>query len=225
MEQLSLQFNYNVNFDVENYIVTDSNREAFNWVTQWPLWENHMSCVFGEKGSGKTYLTKIWQNFSKAVLITQELLSEQSYFESESDCYILEDLEGFTECPKDLFGFLNHVIHTKTFLLATSEVHPMKIDFKLPDLQSRLNSIFAISIKKPNEEMIRHILVKYFSDRHIVVERNVITYLTHHVDRSYSGVANIVYHLDKYALINHRKISISLVKEVCSFINKASSNF
>lgn len=215
MEQLPLQFSSYVNFDIENYIITDSNQEAFNWINKWPKWYVNSSCIFGEKGSGKTYLAKIWQKKSNAMLVTSQLLRARSYFEVTATSYVLEDLEAFIEQKEDLFCFLNHLLHAKKFLLITSEVAPMKVNFGLPDLQSRLNSIFCITIKKPNEDMVGQILVKYFSDRQIIVDGNVISYLMHNIDRSYAAIAKVVDTLDKYALMNHRKISIPLVKEVC----------
>ncbi len=215
MEQLPLQFTSYVNFDVENYIVTASNQEAFNWVNKWPDWDSNSTCIFGEKGSGKTYLTKIWQKKSKAVLITPQMMIEQSYFEGTATAYILEDLEDLVEQKQELFCFLNYILQSKKFLLITSESKPMEIDFGLQDIQSRLNSIFTIAIKKPNEDMVGQILVKYFSDRQIIVDGGVINYLMHHMDRSYTTIANVVNSLDKYALMHHRKISIPLVKEVC----------
>lgn len=219
MKQLPLQFSSSANFDIENYIVTDSNQEAFNWVNKWPNWEqavySNVSCIFGEKGSGKTYLAKIWQNHSNAEPVTLELLERQSYFESGSTSYLLENLETFIEQRRALFSFLNHIIQSKKFLLITSEIPPMQIDFGLPDLQSRLNSVFSIPIKKPSEQLVAQILVKYFSDRQIIVESNVINYLMHRIDRSYAAIAKVVNSLDQHALTHHRKISIAMIKEVC----------
>lgn len=218
MTQYSLQFKPQIDFAEESYLPTDSNREALDWVNKWPNWGegiyNNIVYIFGEKASGKTHLAKIWQNKSDAVFVTHRLLQEQLYFDEKVTAYILEDLEALVEQEKLLFNFLNYIINSKKFLLITSNSSPSKIDFHLPDLKSRINSFLTIEIKRPDENMIGQILLKYFTDRQISISSNVINYLIHRIDRSYKNISDVAEKLDKVSLLQHKKISISMVKSV-----------
>lgn len=218
MTQYSLQFKPQIDFAEESYIPTDSNKDALDWINKWPNWGkgiyNNIAYLFGEKSSGKTHLAKIWQAKSGAVFVTNRLLQGQLYFDDETNGYILEDMENFAEQEKLLFNFLNYIINSKKFLLITSNSAPSKIEFHLPDLKSRINSFLAIKIKKPDENMIGQILLKYFADRQISVSSNVINYLIHRIDRSYKNISDVAEKLDKVSLLQHRKISIAMIKSV-----------
>lgn len=214
--QYILKFKHDVDFDEESYIVADSNRDAFAWVERWPNWGDgiysNVACIFGEGASGKTYLTRIWQSKSSAVILKKSDILSNSY--QTHFAYILEDIEEFSSNQRELFYFLDHVINTKKFLLITSSSALYRKLFSLSDLQSRLNSFFAIEIKKPDEEMIRKIFVKYFSDRQIIVSNRAIGYLVKRIERSYEKIASIVNILDNISLLEQRKISIGLIKSM-----------
>lgn len=220
MEQLSLHFSHPTSFNTADFILTESNKTAFDWINSWPNWENgiysRISCILGEKASGKTYLAHIWQTISKAEFVDQSMLQDRTYFTSQTNSYVLEDIEIYADSKQLLFDFINYIITSNKFLLITTSNKLIKIDFKLPDLQSRLNSIFTVEVYTPNEETIAQVLVKQFSDRQIVVDGTVISYLINRIDRSYTAISAIVDKLDKFSLAHKRKISIPLVKEVCN---------
>jgi chromosomal replication initiation ATPase DnaA len=172
--------------------------------------------IIGEKGSGKTYLSHLWQQRSQATRVNQAMLQDRSYFDLPTNSFVLDDIDASIEANRLLFEFINHVISTKKYLLVTSSKPLNTIDFKLADLQSRLNSIFTVKMHTPNEEGMAQVLVKLFSDRQIVVDGAVVSYLINRLDRSYAAIIKAVDELDKYSLAHKRKISVPLVKEMCS---------
>ncbi|MCH9753810.1 MAG: hypothetical protein K0T99_02785 [Alphaproteobacteria bacterium] len=218
MEQYLLDFKNSITFNDEDYIVTNSNRNAVAWVDKWPRWGegiySNIVCVFGEESSGKTHLSQIWAKKSGAVLVSKKDISDAQYMDDSRTAYILEDLESFLSHEVQLFYFVNHIINSKKFLFITSNASISKIPFCLEDLKSRLESVLAIEIKKPDESMIGQILVKYFSDRQIAVTPSVIKYLVVRVDFSYKEILRVVDKLDKASLVAKTNISIPFIKSI-----------
>ena len=218
MKQYLLNFKNTGSFHDEDYIVTKSNIEAIEWIKQWPNWGSGIyqtiTCILGEKGSGKTHLAQIWSRKSYATVLTPRDLSAKTYRELSYNSYILENLSQFLSNEVELFHLLEYVISTKKNLLITTDQQIKQLHITLPDLQSRLNSIFVVEIKKPDEAMIEQILVKYFSDRQISISSIVIKYLVARVNFSYREIAETVEKLDKASLAAQKNISIPFIKSI-----------
>lgn len=218
MTQYLLNFGRIESFDDEDYIVTSSNATALEWVEKWPNWGDgiysNISCIYGEKLSGKSHLARMWSRKSNAINVTTKYLEDKSYIDSSCNSYVLEDLQNLIGHEVDLFNFFEHLIHSKKNLVITADIAISKIPFNLPDLRSRLNSIFSIEIKRPDEEMIEQILLKYFSDKQIAVSASVIKYLVARVNFSYKDILESVEKLDKASLEAQKNISIPFIKSI-----------
>lgn len=238
MEQYPLKFSNITNFDESNYIIDESNQKAYEWLAKCPNWGgglySNITYILGEYASGKTHLATIWQNKNKATKINLEQIQTKKYFDqsessrAETDttttqAFLIDDIDKLIlssassnskDIEEQLFHFLNHIINSNNLLLITSSITASKLQIKLPDLKSRINSLFAIEITKPSESMISQILLKSFSDKHITVSSQALKYLVSHIDRSYSKALESVEKLDQYSLLHQRKISIQTIKEV-----------
>lgn len=221
MTQYLLNFGRIESFDDEDYIVTSSNAHALDWIEKWPHWGDgvysNISCIYGEKLSGKSHLARIWSRKSNAMNVTKKSLADKSYVNSSNSSYILEDIQNFIGQEVDLFNFFEHLIHSRKNLLLTADIAISKIPFSLPDLRSRFNSVFSIEIKRPDEEMIEQILLKYFSDKQITVSASVIKYLVARVNFSYKDILESVEKLDQASLEAQKNISIPFIKSILNF--------
>ena len=128
--------------------------------------------------------------------------------------FIIDNIEQFFEYEQSLFNLFNHVLETKNFLLITARKPPSKLDIHLPDLRSRLASIFVVEIARPDDQMIKSIITKYFSDIQITLNASIINFLVTRINRSYADISAILKTLDKISLSEKRKISIPFIKEV-----------
>ena len=86
--------------------------------------------------------------------------------------------------------------------------------FKLPDLRSRINTCLSVGIKLPNDDLIRVIIAKNFSDKQIKVEKKYIEYIIKRIERSYEKISKFILVLDKYSLKKGNPVSLKLIKEV-----------
>jgi len=221
LTQYLLNFGRIESFDDEDYIVTSSNAHALDWIERWPHWGDgvysNITCIYGEKLSGKSHLARIWSRKSNAINLTKESLADKTYVDSSCSSYVIEDVQTLVGHEVDLFNFFEHIIHSKKNLMLTADIVISRIPFNLPDLRSRLNSVFSIEIKRPDEEMIEQILLKYFSDKQISVSSAVIKYLVARVNFSYKDILESVEKLDKASLEAQKNISIPFIKSILNF--------
>ncbi len=130
-----------------------------------------------------------------------------------SNLFILDDAH-LIEKGEKFFHFHNHLNLTKGALLLLTRTPPAHWESDLADLRSRLNTIPALKIHDPDEELLCRLIQKHFSDLQLKVEESVITFLLKHMERSFESAHLWVNTLNTYALTYNRSITIPLVREL-----------
>jgi chromosomal replication initiation ATPase DnaA len=113
----------------------------------------------------------------------------------------------------DFFHTLNLCREKKIPLLITMECSPQALNMELPDLLSRLKGIVAIEISSPQEETLRLLLIKQCMDQHLPLFEDMIPYIIHRIERSYSAIKRFVYHLRHLCLRQQKDPTLPLIKE------------
>jgi len=213
-DQLLLKFPSHKHYSKEDFYVSNSNNEAFKLVESWPKWIKKTVNIFGPEGSGKTHLISILKSKTSVLDIESEKLNEKIFYEFKlKEVLVIENLNQ--NIPENLlFSIYNVALQDNKYLLITSDKPISKINFKLVDLKSRVNSTMMIGIKLPSDELISVILSKNFSDRQIQVEKKQIDYVIKRIDRSYEKISKFISILDRYSLKRGSPISLKLIKEV-----------
>jgi chromosomal replication initiation ATPase DnaA len=219
--QYPFNFQDKPNFSSEDFIISNANELALTYIENWPNWGDHKFSKFlivtGPSGSGKTHLAHIWQTKTNAKFLTinqiENLISSDA---NQIKNFIIEDIEKNlnTEAEQKLFHLINYAIDKNYYLLFTTNLSVNKIDFKLIDLKSRLNAMPTVSIAEPDEELLKTILIKSFSDKQIRINTDVINYILNRVERSFKEIQQLVELLDKKSLAEKRNITIPLIKEI-----------
>ena len=63
-------FNFqNSNDFREEYVLLDSNKHSFFYISKWPNWQESICLIYGGKKTGKTHLCNFWQHKAKAVAL------------------------------------------------------------------------------------------------------------------------------------------------------------
>jgi len=217
-DQLIFKFPSNKIYLKEDFYVSPSNQEAYDFVNSWPKWIKRILNIFGPKGSGKTHLSSLLKNKTTFLEIKSEQLNDKVFFEFKTkEALIIDNLkENIPE--KLLFSLWNTAIQDNKYFLITSYKPINTYNFKLPDLKSRINSCISIGIKLPSDDLISVILAKNFSDRQIKVENKHINYIIKRIDRSYEKISQFISILDKYSLKKGSPFSLKLIKEVLKMI-------
>ena len=217
-DQLLLKFPSRKGYSKEDFYVSSSNNEAFKLIESWPKWIKKAVNIFGPAGSGKTHLTSILKNKTSLITIESDKLDDEIFFKFKlKEVLIIENLnENISE--NLLFSLYNVSLQDNKYLLITSKKPINKLNFKLVDLRSRLNSTTIIGIDLPSDELISVILSKNFSDRQIEVEKKHIDYIIKRIDRSYEKISQFISTIDKYSLKKSSPFSLKLIKEVLNMI-------
>ena len=217
-DQLILKFPSDKNYSKEDFFVTSSNKEAYDFINSWPKWVKRIVNIFGPPGSGKTHITSILKSKTSVLETESNLLNDNIFFKFKTkEALIIKNLnENISE--KLLFSLWNTVIQDNKYLLITS-INPISTyKLKLLDLKSRIRSCMSIRIKLPSDELISVILAKNFSDKQITVEKKHIDYIIKRIDRSYEKISQFISILDTYSLKKASPLNLKLIKEVLKMI-------
>jgi len=216
--QLILKFPNQKAYKKEDFYVSPSNQEAYDFINSWPKWIKRIVNIYGPSGSGKSHLTSILKNKTSFLEIDSRNLNEEIYLKFKTkEALIIENLdEKISE--KVLFSIWNIALQDNKYLIINS-INPItSYKFKLNDLVSRVNSCLSIGITLPSDDLISVILAKNFSDNQIKVEKKHIDYIIKRIDRSYEKISQFISTLDKYSLEKGSPFSLKLIKEVIKMI-------
>ena len=217
-DQLILKFPLNNAYYKEDYYVSPSNQEAYDFISSWPKWIKRIVNIFGPSGSGKTHLTSILKDKTSVLILESQQLDETIFFKFKTkEALIIENLnEKVSE--NLLFSLWNAALQDNKYLLITSKKPINRYKFKLPDLKSRVSSSVFIGIKLPSDDLMGVIIAKNFSDRQIKVKKKHIEYIIKRIDRSYEKISQFILTLDKYSLKKGSPFSLKLIKEVLEMV-------
>ncbi len=210
MKQTPLVFENAVDYSRESFHISPANAEAFAWIEKWPQWPSHCLVVHGPAGCGKTHLAHIWQQKTQALFLRD--LDQANVPASPHACYILESaiLGGGNE--RALLHLFNYLQEKNGFLLMTAREAPQRMEYRLPDLASRMKAALAIRIDQPDDALLETLMIKYFVDRQLRVGPDVRAFLLARMERSFAALHKIVEEIDKRALVEQRKVTVPFVR-------------
>jgi len=217
-DQLILKFPEHRAYKREDFYVSPSNQEAYDFINNWPKWIKRIVNIFGPSGSGKSHLSSILKTKTKCLEILANELNENIIFEFKTKEVLI--IENFNEkIPEELlFSLWNIALQDNKYFLINSIKPISSYKFKLPDLTSRIKSSLNIGIKLPSDDLISAIIAKNFSDKQIMVEEKHIDYIIKRIDRSYEKISQFILTLDRYSLKKKSPFGLKLIKEVLKMI-------
>jgi len=217
-DQLLLKFPSQQAYKKEDFYVSPSNQEAYDFINSWPKWIKQIINIFGPSGSGKSHLASILQSKTSCLKIECNEIKDNTFFLFKTkEALIIENLdEKISE--KLLFSLWNIALQDNKYLLITSKQPINLYKFKLKDLVSRISGCMVIGINLPTDDLISVILAKNFSDKQINVEKKHIDYILKRIDRSYEKISQFILTLDKYSLKKGSPFGLKLIKEVLKMI-------
>ena len=217
-DQLILKFPEHRAYKKEDFYVSPSNEEAFDFISSWPKWIKRIVNIFGPSGSGKSHLASILKSKTKCLEILPKDLNENIISEFKTKEVLI--IENFNEKISEelLFSLWNTALQDNKYFLINSIKPINSYKFKLPDLVSRIKSSLSIGIKLPSDDLISAIIVKNFSDKQIIVDEKHIDYIIKRIDRSYEKISQFILTLDRYSLKKGSPFGLKMIKEVLKMI-------
>ena len=214
LNQLIIKFDYEQNFKDDDFYVSNSNKHIFSLLYQWPKWEKNFLNISGEKFSGKSHLINIFlKKFKGVKLNAKSLKNEDLKMIKTHEIIILEDLDKNID-ERLIYSLFNIIDLDNKYIIVTSLLPIVDIDFSLTDLKSRTKNFLLQNINKPDDELIFALILKSFSDRQITIDKKLIDFIVKRIDRSYSNIFDFIYKVDELSLKNKRPIDFKIIKEI-----------
>ena len=218
MKQLLLPLNAISSYKRSAWIQGDCNSEAMKWIDSWPNWGNvKFVCVFGDMGSGKTHISHIFQDKTMALYWNARSLDLQSPYEmvGESPVIVIDNADYLSRNHSEwLFHLYNFVRENRIFLMMTGQAPPNHWETNLPDLRSRLATVVSVELGRPDDSLLAAVFRKQLKERGMSVSLEASEYLLKRIDRSFGAVNTWINRLDRYAAVNHRTVTIPLIREL-----------
>lgn len=212
--QLVLNLPHREALGAEDFFVSQSNARAVDLIDAWPNWPHSAAVVVGPHGSGKSHLAHVWQLRSGAQMLKASDVVETNISPPEErQAVVVEDIDLGVGDERALFHILNLAREAQFSVLVTSRHAPGELQIKLPDLRSRLRALPVVSIAMPDQALLKAVLIKLFEDRQLVVEPNVVNYLSTRMERSLEVANYLVQTIDKLALAKKRPITRALAAQ------------
>lgn len=194
-----------------DFLVSDSNRAAFELVDRWPEWPARALALHGPPGSGKTHLAHLWCERSGAALVAGDAVALNAP-ETLPGAVAVDNAEHASE--RALFHLYNLCLERGGSLLLILPAPPAALDIGLADLASRLRSLPVVGIAPPDDALLTALLLKHFGDRGIAVPPQVIAFLTVRMERSFVAAAALAARLDRLSLESGRPITVRMAREM-----------
>ena len=135
----------------------------------------------------------------------------------EYDLLIIDDIDKLLSnylCEEKIFSIINDFILEKKNILVTSTIKLNQIDFKIPDLASRLTWDLIFDISELNDQDKIKVLKKYAKERGLLLSSSVCDYIMTHYKRDLYFLCNSIKFLDEKSLSLKRNITIPFIKNI-----------
>jgi len=192
------------------FIVSDRNRDAVAAVDSWPDWPGNRLALFGPEGAGKTHLARSWAARTGAFVIGDAL---SDLPQAPVGPLLVEDVDRVIVAEELLFHLINRADAGGSLLL-TARTAPRLWPTRLPDLRSRLNALFAIELAPPDDRVLEGLLLRFFRDRHIRPDDDLLPYLIRRMERSAAAAEDLVARLDDTSAVTGRPITRALARSI-----------
>ena len=225
MHQLPLDIPFPKLQGRDDFIVSDCNKLAVEWINRWPDWPKPGHCLnlVGPAGAGKSHLAAIWQGMCGAHLCDDPAALDTIMANDAVPLVVLDKIDrAFDWLEENLFHLFTRCDNQSGGLLILSEKPISQMHWDLADLRSRMRGTAMVSIALPDDALAYVLLEKYFIDRQMVAPKAMLTYLVSRMDRSFRAIQTIAVALDRRSISEKRPLSVALARLVLGEMPKNS---
>ena len=192
MKQTTFEYNILPKYNLENFYVSDANKDAYNFIINENNF-NDYSILYGPIKSGKTHLGLIWAEMNNAVIYNNDNYND--IIQCEKNIFVDNFLNNLNE--ENLFHLINHCFNYDLKILLSTDKLISNYIFELNDLSSRLKSFYFIGIKIPDDELIVNLINKLLYDKQIIIHNSeIFSYVLKRINRTYQDIYLLVDKID-----------------------------
>jgi chromosomal replication initiation ATPase DnaA len=213
--QLTLDLPRRTTFNRSDFLVSDCNIAAVDWIDRWPVWPSAALVVHGPPGCGKTHISHLWRERASAVILAGKELTEAALPGLFGRGLLRIVVDNADQAPeRALLHLYNSCLERGGSLLITMRSAPGSWKLELDDLRSRLRSAIVVGIEPPDDALLGAVVFKHFADRQLRVSPDVIDYVTRRLERSFAAAEAFAARLDSAALSGGKRVTIPLARRV-----------
>ena len=215
-DQIPINFSFITNKHFYNYI-SGNNKSIIDALSSFSS-SNKTNIIFlrGNKSSGKSHLCRAIINTSKKKILYLASDDIKTVNVFEYDLLIIDGIDKLLSnypCEEKIFSIINDFILEKKNILVTSTTKLNQIDFRIPDLASRLTWDLIFDIRELNDKDKIKVLKKYAKERGLL-SSSVCDYIMTHYKRDLYFLCNSIKFLDEKSLSLKRNITIPFIKNI-----------
>ncbi len=219
MQQLPLILEHRRLLGREDFLVSNCNKEAVEWIDLYPEWNENNVIVMGDKASGKTHIAWLFGEKSGAKIYDISEIEDEMFSDivPVDGALVIENIDlgiGNYNLEEILFHIINYARECNTKLFFTTTLNLKLKDFKIEDLKTRLLAFVVANIYSPDDEFLKSLLVKQFMERDIIIAPEVIDFTVKNIPRDTMSVKYLVEKSDLLSFEEKRKITIPFIKKI-----------
>ena len=219
--QLPLPLTTQDHYFWETFVLSKSNEEAFSYLRSWPQWDPFCTLLLGPPGSGKTHLSNAWAKETGALEIFHLGSLEKNLESLEKDniqSLLIDPLPfPITSSQEEiLFHIYNAIKRKQGRLLITLNIPLLQYNIQLQDLLSRFKAAYLISLKDPDDFLVKGLIMKNFSQHQLRLPPKTLDYLSVRIKRQYAEIHKITKTLIQESFAQKSPVTIPFVKGVLS---------
>ena len=175
-------------------------------------WPEHRLALWGASGCGKTHLLQVWARDHDALLLPGTALRglaanlEQI---RQAGGFAIDDADMAADEPA-LLHLLNAAREFASPVLLAGREAPSRWPVALPDLASRLRATAAVGLRRPEEALLRILLLRLLAERQLSVAQPVIEWLLRRLPREADAMREAARLLDQAALASGGAVTRTL---------------
>jgi chromosomal replication initiation ATPase DnaA len=194
--QLALALHHAESYAREDFLSGPGNEAALRFVDSWPDWTANAVALVGPEGSGKTHLAMIWAEAAGARVLSAQAIGEVSLPAALATGALVVDDAAAAADERALFHLINLAREEKA------------------SLASRLRALPVMTLKPPDDAMLRAVIVKLAADRQLQLDESVVSYVSTRIERSFAAARRAVIALDNEALSQRRPATRALAAKI-----------
>jgi chromosomal replication initiation ATPase DnaA len=211
--QLALALDHAESYAREDFLSGPGSEAALALIEGWPDWPANAIALVGPPGSGKSHLAAIWAAAAGARVISGRALAQSGLLPAlATGALVVEEAAAADE--RALFHLINLAREEEAFLLFTARTAPSVWPVGIADLASRLRALPLVTLRAPDDALLRGLIIKLAADRQLDLKEDVVRYLSTHIERSFAAARAAVIALDNEALRRGRRPTRALAAEL-----------
>jgi chromosomal replication initiation ATPase DnaA len=189
-DQIALPLDWPQTDGDARFVVSDSNRDAFEHFRKWSMWPVKATILTGPRRSGRTLLAR-------------------SFVERVGG-RLFDNAEGRDE--EELFHAWNQAQNTGLPLVMVTGEAPPAWSPALPDLKTRLAVTPVSRIGHPDDVLFAALIQLHFADRGLHIPSDALRFMSERLHRDYWTAERAVEAIDRFAIAERARVSLPTVR-------------